>query len=299
MIYTWIHVHAYTYMYVYIYVYINISTNMYTYIHIYKHQHICIYSHYMCVSMCVCVCVRECVCVLLCVCLLYMCSCAVYSCVRVWMCVCAYVFVKVKSWSWQVEKGTHGYSWNIIQPNIQHSKFREQEWHREMKKEKKQTSGNSWHGMPNVRHSELHWMNAKLLSTKIYLHWEHPTTHADTPLQLSVLPRPLPDPPPPPPPPTFSPLHHAATQKQTIHSSLIWEHNATHCNTLQHTSTHCNMLQHPATPCNTLQHTATQCNTLQHPCLPAASSAALLRMAPLCAVLQDVLQCIVVCCSVL
>jgi len=128
---------------------------------------------------------------------------------------------------------------------------------------------------------------------------------------------------------------HNATHTATHYDEL--QHTATHCNTLQHTATHCNMLRHikntmpnicniycnilphtatqshthmfaqvqrTASHLNTLQHIATHGNTLQHTSTltrrqrGGVEQACSARAAHVCCnMLQYVLQCVVVCCS--
>jgi len=94
-------------------------------------------------------------------------------------------------------------------------------------------------------------------------------------------------------------VRHAATNCNKL--------TATHCSTLQHT--HHNALQHTATLQDWMQHTATHCNTLQHTATlqehsarPSHLQADIFKsqLAIQVTELHDfVLQCVVVCCSVL
>ena len=66
-----------------------------------------------------------------------------------------------------------------------------------------------------------------------------------------------------------------------VHSQLLLQHTATHCNALQHTATPCHTLQHTATHCITLQHIAKQwCFTLYNYCTIASKPMKLVQYWP-------------------
>jgi len=131
-------------------------------------------------------------------------------------------------------------------------------------------------------------------------------------------------------------LQHTAMQLKNARVSAMWkgycaasdvsqcstlQHTVTHCNALQHTAMHCNTLQcswrmrvclpcgrvivppqtyYSATHCNALQHTATHCNTAQECACDHHVEGVLRRLRH--ATLDrriGVLQCLVLCCSVL
>jgi len=99
-----------------------------------------------------------------------------------------------------------------------------------------------------------------------------------------------------------------ATQRNTL------RHNATHCNTLQHTVTHCHTMPNAATRWNSLQHAATRCNILQHEADVHIQNVKIIMSrvvlcnndhnvsvhgAVWCSVVQCVVRCSAVCCSML